>query len=176
MGIIAHQPIYFRNDIGLTAEQLGAVTGTLFFFGLIGKVLFGALSDQFRKDRIMLLAIINLTAGSLILRYTDGSLFQIYVYAAVYGIGFSGVFTMIQLLIADYYQGQSYGKILGVMTCVDTLAGASAIAILGKIKVASGSYLTAFNLLVGICLVATLCVLILNWMGSPRERSEPVPA
>ena len=90
VGIIAHQPIYFRNDIGLTAEQLGTVTGTLFFFGLIGKVLFGALSDRYRKDRIMLLAIINLTVGSLILRFTDGSLSQIYIYAAVYGVGVFG--------------------------------------------------------------------------------------
>lgn len=175
VGIIAHQPIYFRNDIGLSAEQLGTVTGTLFFFGLIGKVLFGALSDRFRKDRIMLLAILNLTAGSLILRFTDGSISQIYIYAAVYGIGFSGVFTMIQLLIADYYQGQSYGKILGVMTCIDTLAGSSAIAILGKIKVASGSYISAFNVLVMVCIAATACVLILNWMGSPK-RAVPAPA
>jgi len=114
-----------------------------------------------------------LLAGSLILRYNDGSIFQLYAYAVVYGIGFSGIFTMIQLLIAEYYQGQSYGKILGVMTCVDTLAGSSAVVILGKIKVASSSYLDAFDLLVGVCVVSTLCILILNWMGQPQQRSVP---
>jgi len=95
---------------------------------------------------------------------------MLYAYAAVYGIGFSGTFAMIQVVVAEFFAGASYGRILGVFTMVDTLAGAMGTKALGAMRVAGGSYLPAFDLLIG------LCVLVLLALGGLRFGAARRPA
>jgi MFS family permease len=132
---------------------------------VVGKVLFGWLSDRYSKVNIMLLATVNLTVGLVVFRMVDGdSFFSILLYAVVYGVGFSGAFTMIQLMIAELFAGPTYGKILGVFVFIDTLAGAIGIGALGRIRVATE---------IGLCLAAFACVYIIK---RQIEAPQPVAA
>jgi MFS family permease len=138
----------------LDPEQSGKILGLFFTCAMFGKLIFGFLSDYFSKKTIMLLAIVNLLAGAILLKMTatDPSLLK--VYAVCFGIGFSGAFTMIQLLVAELYQGRHYGRILGVVTMVDTLAGSAGALGLGVLRKTSGSYLSSFQLMIALCVVA----------------------
>ncbi len=161
VGVIQHQALYFKDL--QTAVAAKDVLSLFFLSSIVGKIFFGWLSDRFSKKTIMLAAVLNLALGALLLalsaRQPDTLL---WLYALVFGIGFSGTFTMIQLLVAEFYAGGSYGKILGIVTMVDTLAGMLGIMALGRMRIASGSYESAFQLLVVICLVSALCVLLLR--------------
>jgi nitrate/nitrite transporter NarK len=111
----------------------------------------------------MLLAALNLLADTALLRFSVG--FKegfLFVYVLTFGISFSGAFTMIQLIVAELYAGPSYGKILGIVTIVDSLAGSLGIFVLGKMKELSGSYISAFNLLVVICIAAAISVIFIK--------------
>ncbi len=161
-GVINNQTLYF-DDLKIDAKLSGLILGVFFVSSLTGKFLFGYLSDRYSKKNIMLLATLNLTLGSILLPLlNEQSSFLLYLYAIVYGIGFSGAFTMIQVLVAEYYQGPSYGSILGLITGVDTFAGSMGIIILSSMRTAQGNYYQAFNLLIGICVVASVCVLIIR--------------
>jgi MFS transporter, OFA family, oxalate/formate antiporter len=152
-GIINNNALYLK-DLQLDPEQSGKILGLFFTCAMFGKLIFGFLSDYFSKKNIMLLAIVNLLAGAVLLKMTitDPSLLK--VYAICFGIGFSGAFTMIQLLVAELYQGQHYGRILGVVTMVDTLAGSAGALGLGILRKTSGSYLSSFQLMIALCVVA----------------------
>lgn len=168
VGVTQNQTLFFK-DIGMDATFSIRILTTFGISAVIGKLLFGWLSDHFDKRMIMLLATINLTIGSAILRImdTDPSRLAL-VYAIVYGIGFSGAFTMIQVIIAEYFDGKSYPKILGIFTMIDTLAGSLGAIMLGTIRTYAGSYIPSFTLMVVLGVVAVVCVII---MRKPEARN-----
>lgn len=171
-GVVQHQSIYLGRDLGLPGPRLAQVFSVFFFSSVIGKVLFGWLSDRFSKVNIMLLATANLTVGLVVFRFVNGdSMASILSYAVIYGIGFSGAFTMIQLMIAELFAGPTYGRLLGVYVFIDTLAGGVGIAVLGSMRVAMDSYLPAINMMIGLCIAAFICVLLIK-----RQIYAPQPA
>jgi len=157
LGVIQHQALYLK-DLGDNLPA-GKILGVFFACSLLGKVFFGWLSDRFEKKYIMQLATINMVAGSLLL-YLSHLQPQVFTwaYAVVFGIGFSGTFTIIQVLIAEYYSGPHYGKILGTYTMIDTLAGVSGIFFLGSVRSASGSYQEGFLVMLILCTLAAICI------------------
>lgn len=158
-GVTQHQALYLGRDQGLDPVVLGNVFSLFFTCSILGKFIFGWLSDHFPKFLIMLLAIVNLAAGLVILRFVDGAgMAMIYGYAVVFGIGFSGSFTMIQLTIAELFSGPTYGRILGIYVAVDTIAASAGIFALGTIRVRAESYIPAIDLMLFLSVVALACV------------------
>ncbi len=169
-GVLQHQALYLGRDNGLDGGSLALVFSVFFWCSIIGKFAFGWLSDHFAKVNIMLLAVINLSVGLLILRFIEASDMKlVYVYAAVYGIGFSGAFTMIQLMIAELFSGPTYGRILGIYVAVDTISAGIGVAVLGEMRVAFDSYLPAINLMLGLVAVAFVCMLLVKRLSTQRQ-------
>ena len=160
-GIINNNALYL-SDLKLDPKQAGGIIGLFFTCSVFGKLIFGFLSDYFSKKYIMILAIVNLLAGSILLKMTVNDLTFLKAYAVCFGIGFSGAFTMIQLLVAELYQGKNYGSILGVVTMIDTLAGSAGALVLGILRKNSGSYLSSFNLMITLCIVALIATVFVK--------------
>ncbi|MFK7957071.1 MAG: MFS transporter [Lysobacterales bacterium] len=168
-GVLQHQSLYLGRDNGLDGGSLALLFSVFFWFSIVGKVVFGWLSDHFLKVNIMLLAVVNLALGLLILRFVQfADTNVVYLYAAVYGIGFSGTFTMIQLMVADLFSGPTYGRILGIFVAVDTIAAGIGIAVIGEIRVAAGSYAPAINLMIAMVGVAFGCVYAVKQISRRR--------
>ena len=158
-GVVQHQSIYLGRDQGLDGGTLVDVFSLFFLCSIFGKFIFGFLSDYFAKVNIMLLAILNLGGGLIILRSVDGAgMEMIYLYAVVYGIGFSGSFTMIQLMIAELFAGPTYGRILGIFVAVDTISASMGIFLIGEIRVRADSYVPAIDMMLGLTAISLVCV------------------
>jgi len=141
------------------------IVSALFWFSILGKLLIGYLSDHFDKITIMFIVVIALTVGLSILRFSNAdNLPRLYCYAAIFGLGYSGTFTMIQLVIAEYFSGKSYGKILGILTMVDVGSGGLAITVIAKVQGAFNSYLPVLEMLIGLTLVVAILLLLLRKM------------
>lgn len=164
IGMGQHQDIYLQKELSLDSSLVTNVGSAFFLFGVIGKLFFGYLSDLFNKKAVMAFSILLLLIGNgfLWLMGSDPGNWSPYWYAATYGIAYSGVFTMIQILVAELYYGQAYGKILGVVLTIDTLASVAGIVFLGRKSVADGSYIPAIEILIILCIVALLGVLLLK--------------
>lgn len=170
-GVVQHQSIYLGRDLEVPSGQLATVFSVFFFSSMIGKFLFGWLSDYFAKVNIMLLATLNLALGLVILRFVSGeNMVSIYIYAVVYGIGFSGAFTMVQLMIAELFAGPTYGSILGFFIFMDTLAGGLGIAAVGQLRVASETYYPAINFMFVLSVASFCCMLIMKRITTTRQR------
>lgn len=174
-GIVQHQTIFMEMELGVSKETVPLIISTIFWFAITGKLLFGFLSDRFEKTFMMFIVVINLILGLSILRFSSAdNPISLYGYAAVFGIGFSGTFTMIQLVIADFFSGESYGKILGILTMVDVSSGGIGITIIARMQSAFHSYLPVINSLIGLCcLVAFVVALLYKMRPSSVQSTEP---
>ena len=160
--MLQHQSIFIGKDIGVDSARLSLLFSLFFWFAIIGTLLLSWLSDIVDKLRVMLTAVLSLIFGLMLLRTVsaDNSLI-LYGYAAVFGMGFGGTFSMIQLVLAEYFSGVSYGKILALVTMVDSLVGSAGVNYLGHVRVTQGSYIPAFDLLILICTVSAILVVVL---------------
>ncbi len=154
-GLLFNKDTYL-NDLQKTVAERGDFASLFFLCGLIGKIFFGFMSDKFSKKGIMIVSIANLLIGSWLLKNSLSNPDMVKWVAIVYGFGYSGAFTMIQVLIADFYMGKNYGTILGIFTMVDTLAGSVGIILVGKNRQFSGTYLHAFDTMFILCAVTLL--------------------
>ncbi len=164
-GIVQHQTIFMSTELGISVGTVPLIISTIFCFAIISKLVIGRLSDHFDKIIIMFIVVDALLVGLLLLRFSSGhNLLGLYGYAAVFGIGYSGTFTMIQLVIAEFFSGQSYGKILGILTMVDVGAGGLAITVIAHVQGAFRSYLPVFEMLIGLTFFVAILVLFLRPM------------
>ena len=162
VGVYQHQGIYLGQDLGVDKASLPIIFSVFFWSVMVGKAIFGYLSDRLNKVHVMLGSVVNLAIGLVVLRaiQADDSV-TIFSYAVIYGLGVGGAFTMIQLVIADCFAGHAYGKILGIFTLVDTMAGSLGALVLGSMRVALESYIPAINLMLGLCAMASICIIAL---------------
>jgi MFS transporter, OFA family, oxalate/formate antiporter len=178
-GVIQHQAIFLNTELGLGMNVLPVIISVFFWSSIAGRLLIGYLGDRVDKTLIMLCAVVSLIAGLLILRFASAEhMASLYAYAVVYGIGFSGTFTMIQLVIAEFFAGQSYGKILGILTMVDVAGGGIGISAIAWMQKTYGSYLPVIQTLIGVCCVVAVLVGILYRirLNAAREvKSVSVP-
>ncbi len=171
-GVINHQTIYLQKDLGIAFETVGAVVSVFFASSVVGYLIFGYLSDRFKKVHILMLAVANLGVGLFVLRILEAEDIAIlYIYAIIFGIGFSGAFAMVQLIVAEFFAGPDYGRILGLFVFIDTIASAGGIRLLGDMRVVMGSYIPAFNMMIAMCFTAAVCVVIIM-----RIQKKPEPA
>ena len=160
-GLLFNKDTYL-NDLHKTVAERGDFASLFFLCGLIGKLFFGFMSDKFSKKGIMIISIANLLLGSWLLKNSLSNPEMVKWVAIVYGFGYSGAFTMIQVLIADFYMGKNYGAILGIFTMVDTLAGSAGIILVGKNRQFSGTYLHAFDTMFILCAVTLLATFLIK--------------
>ncbi|WP_448519568.1 MFS transporter [Rhodoflexus sp.] len=161
-GVVQNFALFMR-DVGLDGTQTANALSLFFICSIAGKLVFGALSDRFSKKSILVAAVVNMTIGSVLMRFipANSDVF-LPLFAVIYGLGYSGAFTMVQLTVAEYYAGRNFGKILGIVTTMDTLAGSAGIYLLGILRTTQGDYLTGIYILIGVSISAVLCALLIR--------------
>ena len=125
----------------------------------------------------MATAILMLAIALVMLsQMTATSSSLLYGYAALAGLGFSGAFTCIQILIAAHYSGPLYGRILATIILIDTLCGALGTQTIARVREWQGDYTAAF---IGMAMLATAsAVMVLSLTrvtagsGSPAQAAE----
>jgi len=130
--------------MGLTPER-GAYGLTLLFgLALVGKFLFGFLADHVHQKRVFLGNITVMLAGAILLATMRSDL--LWAAIVLFGLGWGGLYTLIQLLTVDSLGLKAAGKILGTITTFDAIGGGLGIWLTGAIYDWTGSYQAAFVL------------------------------
>ena len=169
IALTQHQSIHLARDVGLARSSLPSVFSLFFGCSVVGKFCFGLLSDRFDLHRVMATAILMLAISLVALsQMTPGATALLYGYAMLAGLGFSGAFTCIQILIAAHYSGPLYGRILATVVLIDTLCGALGTQTIAGIRESQGDYTAAF---IGMALLATLSAVMV--LGLTRLTAGP---
>ena len=126
--------------------QVSATGVTLIFFGgFIGKFFSGKLAEMIGRKAVLLMGVGIMLIGSILIVLAIFFKDPVLVWAglALYGTGWGGLYTLIQLLTADLFGLISLGKIMGVINIVDTLGGGLGPVMTGYLYDRTQSYLFA---------------------------------
>ncbi len=171
--------IFFEQEGGLAPARATLLFAVIFWLSFAGKFAFGLLSDRLPKRRVMLLSAITLLIGCLLLFEPGGergvqlttSLPRLSLFAVVFGLGFGGSFTMIQLVAVETFGQRSLGKILGVITLIDALGAAGGTILTGQLKTSTGGYLLPFAVVTGVALLAVINVFFIRPVKPETEMA-----
>ena len=161
MAVSANLFLHMR-DLGFEPAQAGNGLGLMFGLAMVGKFLFGFMADLLAPKRVFLLNLAIMAAGALVLATMRTDL--IWYSLALFGLGWGGLYTMIQLLAVNAFGLSSAGKILGTITLLDATTAGLGIWVAARIFDQTQSYRPAFVL---------ICVLIiLALLGATLVRNE----
>ena len=170
IALTQHQSIHLARDVGLARSSLPSVFSLFFGCSMVGKFCFGLLSDRFDLHRVMASAILMLAIALLALsQMTASATALLYGYAALAGLGFSGAFTCIQILIAAHYSGPLYGRTLATIVLIDTLCGALGTQTIARVREWQGDYSSAF---IGMAILAALSAMVVLSLTRVTAGSE----
>ena len=174
IALTQHQSIHLARDIGLAKTLLPGVFSLFFGSSVIGKLGFGLLSDRFDLHKVMAISILLLALALLLLAQLSAlDRVLLYLYAVMAGIGFSGTFTCIQLLVASHYTGTHYGRILAIVVLIDTLCGALGTRVVALLRESQGNYQMALTIMATLALIAAVVVVRLRSGEQAYDAREP---
>ncbi len=155
LGVQAHV-FKYMSDAGFTPQVATNAISTFFLCALVGKFVFGFLSDFLDGKKVFYGNIAVMLVGSVILARMDLSL--IWVAVVTFGLGWGGVYTVLQLTVMNTFGTRDAGKILGTITILDALGGGLGIWLTGVMFDATGSYEMPFAIFSGLVIFALLCL------------------
>lgn len=169
LGTLYQLPIYLKS---LGVPQVSAGYMAMLGAALIGKFVFGWAADALGPKRVFIanLGVMALGAGCLALTGAGQVLWAL----ALYGLGWGGLYTMLQLLTVQSFGLRSTGKIMGLIAIFDCLGGGLGSYVMAAIFDAQGSYAPAFWLLTGMIVSAMLAATRIKPEFDPG-RVAPAP-
>ncbi len=153
--------------MGFSLADAGNVQSKMFAASVVGKFLFGYLSDKFKSTRVMFFGAALMFASTLFLFDLNAN--NVLYFVIPFGLTYGGIFVLLQLLVADYFGLKNLGTILGAVTVIETIGGAAGTRITGMVADANGGdYSKGFMLLIATTGIALLLITILNFLVKPK--------
>ena len=91
----------------------------------------------------------------------------------LFGFGWGGIYTLLQLLAADLFGLLALGKILGAINVLDTIGGALGPWLTGVLFELQKSYVIPFVVITGLLLVALTAASFLRPEQGAYQSLEP---
>jgi len=161
-----HQTKYLM-EIGFAPAVAAGALGLVGFTGIAGQIGLGHLSDRIGREWVWTLSCVGFALSYLLLlamrqHPTPLLLYSMVFAQGVLGYGLASVFGAIP---AELFQGKHYGTIFGTLSLASIVGGAIGPWVAGALHDRTGSYVLAFWLAVGACVVSAGAM----WLAAPRK-------
>ncbi|MFC1979711.1 MFS transporter [Chloroflexota bacterium] len=148
------------TELGFSSATAATVLAAIGGVGIIGNATLGSTGDRLGNRQVFIISFI-LMAASLFWLLPAVEVWNLYLFAGVFGIARGGLDSVESPLIAELFGLESHGLIYGVITLGFTIGGAMGPVIAGYIFDVTGSYqlaflISAFVATAGFILAATL--------------------
>lgn len=153
MAAVAHLFLY-STDLGFSAPQAGGVLSGAFGMALVGKFGFGWLADHMSQKRVFLGNLAIMFVGASLLASMRPNL--LWPAVGLFGLGWGGLYSLLQLLTMESFGLRAAGKILGTITVMDAIGGGVGSWFTGLLYDRFGTYQVPFAVLAALVLTALL--------------------
>ncbi|MEH2240926.1 MAG: MFS transporter [Nostoc sp.] len=136
-----YAPIFFVNQVGLSATAVGIALGSASISGIVGRIVGGSLADSGRwgRRRTLLLATAISASGSLVLAATNN--FTILVIGSlISGLGIGFYWPAAEAVVADASEIDNRRETFAIARLADNLGLAIGIVLAGFLIAIIGSY------------------------------------
>jgi len=128
---VAYLPYYYRSVFATSVAQSGLTAAAVLMAGMIGKTVFGRLSDSIRRDRLIS-GLSVVVVGLYGVFFATSDLGLAIVTAVVAGFFSSAIFPVMQALASDSSGGKT-GTMLGLTTSFQSVAAVIGVLLPGAL-------------------------------------------
>ncbi len=164
IGLMKLYPMEALQASGYTAVEASAIAGTAMavFFSLangLGRIIWGMLSDKLGRKRSVIIMTASQAVFLFAFTYMAGSVWLLYIGAALIGFNFGGNFALFPTLTADIFGSERVGQNYP-MVFLSYGVGGIAGPVLGGMLGDMGNFPMAFSICAGACLVGAACTAV----------------
>ena len=173
LAMIGH--VFLMLDGEGYSPQISATGVSIIFIGgFIGKIISGKLAEMIGRKIVLVGGVAMMLLGSLLI---VSSIFYknpllIWIGLMLYGTGWGGLYTLIQLLVADLFGLIAIGKIMGVINIIDTIGGGLGPIITAVIYDSTQNYLLPFLVISALLVIALISSSMLKIDDKAIEQSR----
>ena len=168
-GIQQHLVLYLTGQ-GVSATKGAFALSLLLGASAIGKIVGGWLADKYSTRVSMLVSIVCLVAGIGELLMIAPSSDLVYTAAAIFGLGYGGVFNAPPLFAFEYFGTERVGSILGFFIMFFGLGTSSGGLMAGYLYDVTHTYVASFTFDMASCSVAFILLIIAGRMRKPTKH------
>jgi len=173
LAMIGHVFLMLDGE-GYSPQVSATGVSIIFIGGFIGKVISGKLAEMIGRKIVLVGGVAMMLLGSLLIVsaifYKNPLL--IWIGLTLYGTGWGGLYTLIQLLVADLFGLIAIGKIMGVINIIDTIGGGLGPIITAVIYDSTQNYLMPFLVISALLAVALISSSMLRIDDEAIEQSR----
>lgn len=170
--VMVHQVAYMV-DQGYSKILAAFIFGVIGLLSSVGRFFFGTLSDRIGREKAVTWSFICSITGILVLIFLPSlkSVFWLYVYSILFGLGFGARGPIITAMMADRFQGKHFGSIYGFINIGNGIGGALGPWLGGFLYDLTGSYRIPFF----ICIPALVLACIFFWIAGKGSVQSSSP-
>ena len=174
LAMSGHTFLFFRGE-GYEDTVAAWAVSIVFLGGLIGKIGSGYLAERLGRKRVLISGLLMMFAGILIMLFSmqSGTTILLWVGLVLFGFGWGGIYTLIQVLAADLFGMLALGKILGAINILDTFGGAAGPIVTGIMVDQTQSYVQPFIVISVLLLIATIAASFLDMAKGVYHEFDP---
>lgn len=159
MSLSSHLMLHMK-DLGFTPERAADGMFWLFGLGMVGKFVFGFLADICTPKKVFICNVALMALGCLILASQQAWL--LWGGLVVMGLGWGGLYAVLQLQIVDAFGLGSAGKILGTISLMDATSAGLGIWLSAVMFDHFGNYVVAFWVMAAMVCTGLLASLLVR--------------
>jgi len=168
LAMTAHLFLHLTTGLGFPPATAAAAVSTLFLLGLAGKFMFGTAADFMNRKVVFIGNLVVMLVGTIFLLMDSTA--TLWPAVVLTGLGWGGLYTMLQLLVVESFGIRAAGRILGTITVMDAIGGGLGVVLTGVLFDKTGSYRVAFGVISALVFLALLAALLVKPPTAP-ERS-----
>lgn len=162
---ISQAPIYLELDRGLDPLVAKGALAAVLLISTLGRLSGGLLGDRFQPRYLLAAGLVMVLSGMVLLNYTS-AVWQVYAFAILLGFGYGLAYLSLPTLMANYFGGNDYARILGATYFISIPLSAMAPILAGYTFDLVHSYTTVF---LGFSLLAAAPVAFTLVMRPPSQ-------
>ncbi len=160
-------------DIGIPPVSAASLISIIGGVSIAGRLIVGAAGDRIGNIRTMTFCFILLII-SVSWLLVSRQLWQLYLFAVLYGFAHGGFFALISPLIAELFGTRAHGTLFGFSSFIGMLGGAAGPLVAGRIFDLYGNYSLVFLLIIGFAATGLLLSIFLKPIKKVQTNSYQV--
>jgi len=158
------------EDLGILDTSAAGILSTIGGVSIFGRLVMGYAGDRIGHKRAMIICFLIFVVTLSWLQFAR-ELWALYLFAAVYGFGHGGFFSLISPMVAALFGTRYHGMNLGIVIFSGMVGGATGPFLTGYIFDITNNYQPAFLILLGFSIIG----LILTALLKPLAKAEIIP-
>ncbi|MFN3232917.1 MAG: MFS transporter [Alphaproteobacteria bacterium] len=163
--------IPYAQDHGMTTSSAASLMSLLAAAGILGKIIYGALADRI-SHRVLFWSAALVLVFPLLLMMGDPSYLEMVAISMLLGFATGGFLPLLGAIIGRRFGPIAFGQVMGLLGPFTMPLSVIGPPLAGYIHDVTGSYVLAFEIFIGVIVLASVAVAFLD----ERPRTATVPA